>query len=390
MKSKIINFIFSILPGANRVVIFFIAANLLTVNEFASFSAIYSIAVVVSMVGGVGIGTLVIKDELQLNVIGFFKLIFLSICVSLPVLVLCILYGQISDSISFIALSIALSANQIYRNEILFKKKFSFGVLYESSILISIIFSFFHFKYNALNEISTIYLIISILFKIIENNKRTYFNICIKQVSYISYSNLISSGILFMLPSMCLVLTTAEVTKSVSLLVSIIGVVSVFPRAIFNYGIKDVKNFLMDRDSIRYKEYIRKFRFYTSGIMFFSFILVNLYMYYINNSQRNELSFSMIFILISLVSVFIFIGQLFIPETTLVNMIGFEKYSLLLNALNFILFVTTYYVLDLIKISNQFIPIYILCISIILGYLIRSLAINIKIKEYIKNESSIL
>ncbi|HFG1782187.1 TPA: hypothetical protein ACGF1S_003745, partial [Vibrio cholerae] len=141
MLTKVLSLAYNIIPGANRVIVFFVAAHLLTVNEFASFSAIYSIAVVVSMVGGVGIGTLVIKDELQLNVIGFFKLIFLSICVSLPVLVLCILYGQISDSISFIALSIALSANQIYRNEILFKKKFSFGVLYESSILISIIFS---------------------------------------------------------------------------------------------------------------------------------------------------------------------------------------------------------------------------------------------------------
>lgn len=380
--NKILALIYTVFPGANRVMLFFIAAKIMNISAFSDFSVAYSFAVIISMVGAIGVGTLIIKNEINLSLLKFIRYIFIAIYISLPVFVVSFFSSDIKDQIlGIILLSIGLSANQIYRNEIILKKKFFNGVLYEASLMTFSILSVVIFREYIIYYISLVYILLSILFKKIESKSLSNNDINIKQAGYISYSNLISSGILYFLPIMSSSLSTVEVTKVVSLLVSVIGIVSVFPRALFNLKIKEIKNNLEGKKINQYKDEIKKYRLITSFIMILSIIVVSIYMFIMNTG----VNYKYVFVFIILVSLFIYIGQFSIPETTMINMIGYEKYSLLLNLIMFLFFTITYLILKVINISGVFFPLYILCLSIIVGYLFRAIMINVKIKGYMQS-----
>lgn len=380
--NKILALIYTVFPGANRVMLFFIAAKIMNISAFSDFSVAYSFAVIISMVGAIGVGTLIIKNEINLSLLKFIRYIFIAIYISLPVFLVSFFSDDIKNQIlGIILLSIGLSANQIYRNEIILSKKFAHGILYEASLMIFSILSVVLFCTHSIYYISTVYILFSLVFKKIESKSLSNDYINIKQAGYISYSNLISSGILYFLPIMSSSLSTVEVTKVVSLLVSVIGIVSVFPRALFNLKIKEIKNNLERKKTSQYKYEIKKYRLITSFIMILSVIAVSSYMFIMNTG----IDYKYVFIFIMLVSIFIYIGQISIPETTMINMIGYEKYSLLLNLMIFLFFTTTYLILKVVNVSGSFLSLYILCLSIIFGYLFRAVMINIKIKGYIKS-----
>lgn len=388
--NRIFALFYTILPGANRAIFFLIASHTLTDINFANFSVTYSLAIVISMVGGTGIGTLILKDNVSLDVINLIKSSIIAMGISIPILFIIYLYNYlIINPILLFFLSFALTINQIYRNEIILKKKFMHGTLYETSVLVTCSISLIIFtEDNVLYSMSFLYIMLTVVLKYLESSKASSKRYNLSQASYISYSNLVSSGILFFFPSMTLVLTTPNTTKVVSLLVSIIGIVSVFPRSIFNYKLFEVKNYLFAKDEVKFKEYINFFRKVTSVLICLSTIFALFYVSVVANIGM-ENKFNYVFILVLLISLYIYIGQLFIPETTLVNMIGYEKYSLLLNVINFLFFIFTYFILKLIRVNGDFLPVYILSASVIFGYLIRSMLINIKIKGYFKNESSL-
>ncbi|EHN71534.1 hypothetical protein [Aliivibrio fischeri] len=381
MKNVLYSICYTVLPGFHRVVLFFITAKLMSVDNFAHFSVSYSFSIIVSMVGAIGIGTIIIKDEISLSLKMYMNSIIMAIFISIPVIFIgsWYYYSYHNNIIQSIVLAIGLSANQIYRNEIILKKKFLYGSLYESFLLLLSILIIVNNTDNIILMLGLLYIVVSFLFKLLEKvpYKKAEFNI--EQATYISYSNLISSGILFLLPIMSVSLTSTDVTKVVSLLVSIIGVVSVFPRAIFNLKIKEVKNDLVNKNFISYKKNIFKFRYLTTVLMLFSFIVVSFYMYYMNDI----LPFFMVFVFVILVSLFLYVGQMSIPETTMINMIGHERYSLLLNLSIFMFFCSTYFLLKFISFDGEFISLYILCSSILVGYFSRAILVSRRIKGFI-------
>lgn len=383
MNNKIFSLIYTILPGFHRVILFFLAAKLMSIDSFANFSVYYSFASVISMIGAIGIGTLIIKDEISLSIYHYIKFICISILISTPVIILgCYYYYERSgDILSLLLLSFGLSANQVYRNEIILKKKFFHGSIYELSLLVLSLSFLVCNPNNIILILGIIFLTTSFAFKYIEKieNKNEIKNINIKQASFISYANLISSGILFFLPIMSATLASPNVTKIVSLLVSVIGVVSVFPRAFFNLSIKEIKNDLEVKNFIGYKKRIRRFRVLTSIIMLIASICVTIYMYI----MTDDIPFKFVFIFIIIVSLFIYIGQFSIPETTMINMIGYEKFSFLMNAIVFSLFYLTYMLLNLFSVNDEFLSLYILCFSIVIGYLFRMIMVSNKIKRFL-------
>ncbi|WP_373415563.1 hypothetical protein, partial [Vibrio parahaemolyticus] len=58
---------------------------MLDTNSFASFSSAYSLAVVVAMVGAIGSGLLILKDEIAVTVSSLLKFTVISVIVSLPI-----------------------------------------------------------------------------------------------------------------------------------------------------------------------------------------------------------------------------------------------------------------------------------------------------------------
>ncbi|HEA9676991.1 TPA: O8 family O-antigen flippase, partial [Escherichia coli] len=88
-KGKIISYIlklsvlaFTVLPGANRVVLFYIISHVTTTEYFAFFSSAYSYAIVMSMIGGVGVGTVIIKYGSEFGIVNFIKIAFIAIIIS--------------------------------------------------------------------------------------------------------------------------------------------------------------------------------------------------------------------------------------------------------------------------------------------------------------------
>ncbi|EJL6928587.1 hypothetical protein NMT03_004700, partial [Vibrio alginolyticus] len=122
---KLSSLAFVALPGFSRLVIFYIAALMLDTNSFASFSSAYSLAVVVAMVGAIGSGLLILKDEIAVTVSSLLKFTVISVIVSLPIFFIFFLNSNDVELFVYLfLLGLGLSANQVLRHSIILEKKF--------------------------------------------------------------------------------------------------------------------------------------------------------------------------------------------------------------------------------------------------------------------------
>ncbi|HID6748453.1 TPA: hypothetical protein ACXG7F_003552, partial [Escherichia coli] len=67
--------------------------------------------------------------------------------------------------------------------------------------------------------------------------------------------------------------------------------------------------------------------------------------------------------------------------TTLINLVGKENISLILNSLSFIFFVGVYYILKIIDLQNTTLTIFLLCSIVFISYSIRYYIINKVLNE---------
>lgn len=197
---KLYSLIFVVAPGASRVIVFFILSHLYTNLQFADFSSLYSFAIIISMIGSAGYSILIIKNESQLSIIQLLILSIKSMIISLPFIFIFIFIFDKEVNwglISVILLSLGIGLNQIFRNELILRKKFMIGCLYEGSLFIGIVSTIFIFDFNFI-IISYVYILVGLIFKFILNEESSNFElISNKESAIIGYSNLISSGILF-------------------------------------------------------------------------------------------------------------------------------------------------------------------------------------------------
>ncbi len=132
-KGKIISYIlklsvlaFTVLPGANRVVLLYnITCNNNTV--FCFFSSAYSYAIVMSMIGGVGVGTVIIKYGSEFGIVNYIKIASIAIILSsIAGGIIIFSFWEVTrlGIIGLLLMSIGLTMNQIIRYMIIVKKIF--------------------------------------------------------------------------------------------------------------------------------------------------------------------------------------------------------------------------------------------------------------------------
>lgn len=359
---------FTVLPGANRVILFIIISHLTSASDFSLFSSSYSFAVIISMIGGIGVGTVILKYGCEPGVYKFIKASF-SACLISSVSggVILIFFPQIVNAnlFSTVLLAFALVINQILRHMIIVKKLFLIGAVMELCLALFPILFVLGITDNYALALSCVYIlqscaVVIIFFK--DNDSK----IPPLEAFYIGHSNLISSGILYFLPMVCLSLTNAEITKAVSLLVTAAGIVTVFPRAMLNMKIRDYLC-LLQKDKHGYYLEAKKFKLKVSAVMVFGIITMMVYGVVVING----LPITHIVILCLAISLFIFAAQYSVLETMMVNLIGEEKRLLVLNFVTFALFIATYFILNHLPVSNYLLSFSILCFVIFISYTFR-------------------
>lgn len=385
---KLSSLAFVALPGFSRLVIFYIAALMLDTNSFASFSSAYSLAVVVAMVGAIGSGLLILKDEIAVTVSSLLKFTVISVIVSLPIFFIFFLNSNdIELFVYLFLLGLGLSANQVLRHSIILEKKFFLGAFYETVLILSSLICIFSFTNHLILSIGISYIFISITFSLIksplDNNNNSNNNI--KSIMVIGYSNLASSGILFLLPTFSTMISEPEVTKVTSLLVSVIGIVTVFPRAIYNLKVIDFKRLLEDRDVFNYKLSLFDYRKKVYLIMALGIFFVNSYALTI----ETDIPKINIFIYSLMMSSFICIGQAFMPETNMMNFINKEKYLMFLNFFVFFLFFLSFLIIKALNFLDGFYSIQVLCLLISFLYAIRSALVIREIEGYMSSPKKV-
>ncbi|EHA1205124.1 TPA: hypothetical protein ACPJ2U_003100 [Vibrio alginolyticus] len=385
---KLSSLAFVALPGFSRLVIFYIAALMLDTNSFASFSSAYSLAVVVAMVGAIGSGLLILKDEIAVTVSSLLKFTVISVIVSLPIFFIFFLNSNDVELFVYLfLLGLGLSANQVLRHSIILEKKFFLGAFYETVLILSSLICIFSFTNHLILSIGISYIFISITFSLIksplDNNNNSNNNI--KSIMVIGYSNLASSGILFLLPTFSTMISEPEVTKVTSLLVSVIGIVTVFPRAIYNLKVIDFKRLLEDRDVFNYKLSLFDYRKKVYLIMALGIFFVNSYALTI----ETDIPKINIFIYSLMMSSFICIGQAFMPETNMMNFINKEKYLMFLNFFVFFLFFLSFLIIKALDFLDGFYSIQVLCLLISFLYAIRSALVIREIEGYMSSPKKV-
>lgn len=381
IKRNLSSLLFVGVPGLNRLILFYLVSIRFSVSEFASFSALYSVSLMFSMVGGIGCGMLIIKDEIKLNLYRIFYLSTFGTIFSLPIL----LFNWTklnSDIMSVVLFGFSLVVNQMLRHALILKRRLSIGALYELCIFINtlIISDTIGFDYLLL-AFAINYIFVSLLFTLVYIKETTItdvFNFDINEVIYIGYSNLLSTGILFFFPVFSLQLTNSEISKVLGLVVSSIGIVSVFPRAILTNKIKELKDFYTDNNFYKYAFEVKKFRLKVAVIMFFSLFLVLIYGYFIKTTLPYE---SVVIVIISIFS-FLFVGQISIPETTMCNMIGEGRFSFYWNLIVFTIFIGFYYILSLFKFDGDIFNLVLMSVVVFILYFVRMFFMNKKINSF--------
>lgn len=359
---------FTTLPGANRVVLFYIIAHVTTTHYFGLFSSAYSYAIILSMVGGVGVGTEILKYGAELGIGGFIKASLWAIGISLFSGVIILLsFGNVTQ-LSFLGvvlLSVGLTMNQILRYMIIVKKKFFVGAMNELIFSLPPFIFIFYGKLDILTVLGSLYIIQNILVVLLFfKDKKHHVNV--KEAFLIGHSNLISSGILYFLPIISLILAGSDITKVITLMVTTAGIITVFPRAILNMNIRDFQTYIQN-DKVKYSVKSNEFKRQVSAIMLFGIIIMIAY----GAFAAKDVSLLAVVSIGFSMALFIFFGQYSILETTMINLVGKEKLSLILNLVSFLIFLATFFILQYANMKNSVISIFLLCLVVFVSYLSR-------------------
>nr|ELR5246877.1 hypothetical protein [Providencia rettgeri] len=340
-KNKILVLIFTIMPGANRVITFFLLSIIYNVDIFSNFSASYSFSIIISMIGGVGIGTSILKHGITLDHLSLLNAVCIGLLISIPAITL--IYFLFQFQFTFISMLICgagFTANQIFRHQVLVNKDFLLGSISELILLTPLIFLPL-FKTDPLFFIGIFYIFTFTVLSYSKSEKKEIYNrYTIKESIIIGYSNLISTGILFFLPIICNEMTTDDIAALIGLLITVAGIVTVFPRAIVSYHIKDIQLVFLEKKELEYFKRTKELKTNIINIMLIGFIIMFSYTAFIS---RQIIIYDVLIINIAIAS-FLFLGQYSIIETTLINLIGKEKISIALNVFCFLIFGVSYFI----------------------------------------------
>lgn len=382
--SKYINRLFEVLftaaPGLIKAITFTVLFWGLKKEEYANFALIYSNSIIVGLVGGVGIGTVIIKNRAPVKKTPIYLLF--SFVISIPVFTY--FYFVSNDSFGkFLLISIGVLVNQISRFYVISTSSFLYGGRFEiiNLILTTLLLSIIPNEFALV--IFFVYLL-NILFILKMRNLKEEDDAAISIKNDISsaltigYTSLISSGIVFMFPSITASWGNDDLVSSLGLILGVIGIISVVPRSVLNNKLKMINESLINKDFIVFKAESTFIKKTTNKIILPSVVILVFYVII----QLQSFSLDVIAFLVS-ISFFVYVGQYSLVESNVVNFIGKEKLSLLSNLTIFLVFIGMAK-LSQCFIENGFVGMTSICLLCALCYYVRMEFFRYLIRRYME------
>ena len=376
-KSWLLSVIFTASPGIIKAITFTLLFWILNNNDYANFTVIYSNSIVIGLVGGVGVGTIIIKNRIGLNKMPIY--LIMSFFISTPVFLYFIILGE-KIYLDFFLISLGVLFNQVSRFYIISRSAFVYGGRFEilNLVLTAILLLFFPHYFP-----STIFFVYSLnvifIFKMKDGHK---VNTCCSikddmiSATTIGYTSLISSGIIFMLPSITSSWGDDDLVSSLGLILGVIGIISVIPRSILNNKLKIINESLKYKKEIDFNKEVLFVKKATNKIILPSVLLLIIYILI----QTKSFNMYVIYFLVS-ISFFVYVGQYSLVESNAINFIGKEKLSLLSNIFIFFIFFVISQIVQCYM-DNGFIGMTFLCLSCAFLYYVRMLFFKKLINRY--------
>lgn len=377
-KNWLFSFYFTASPGILKACIFTMLYWTLSSAKYADFVVYYSNAIIVGLVGGVGVGTIIIRNQKKTS--EAIKMIILSFVISAPVF-LYFIFVKNDFALEFMIVSIGVLLNQIFRFYIISNSNLCYGGKIELLNFLLIMPLLFMFpedpEWSIFFAYSSNALLLFYLTEESEKIKSTRYISDLTSSSVIGYTSLISSGIVFFLPQVAHDWGNENLLSTLGIVLGVVGILSIIPRSILNSKLRKINEALSSKNISEFNLECVFVKKVTNRVIIPSIIVL---IFYVLIQARN-IDLGLIFFLSSM-SVFIYVGQYSLVESNAVNFIGLEKLSLITNIIIFSLFLLLSKVVPSL-VHDSYVGMSCLCISCAIFYYIRMRFFNRKIGRYI-------
>tara|TARA_Y100000588_G_scaffold154897_1_gene168932 strand:+ start:4470 stop:5696 length:1227 start_codon:yes stop_codon:yes gene_type:complete len=387
----------TVLPGFYRILLISLISLFTDAESAVTISNDFTMSVVLISLSGLGFSTYIIKESSHTtdNTVFYRVLvssIFFFLIIAVPVIIIMEFLNLIIDRYAVI---VFVLSNVIYQcvKGVFFSRKNVSGLLFlEVSIyFFSVAFSYFLYSSfdneNAyLHALSLSYLI-SILLVCL------YFNLGCKEFKYstlaikkdfdgvkLGVSNLMTTGLMFFLPSFSRVLGGDDYVTVMATCASIIGMVAVIPRTYINTKLPEIAKKINEK-SLDIKYYSRFSNKISMFLSLFSPLSIFVIIFYNKMISKDNLDLMELSVIVTLMVSVLWLGQLSFIHSRFVIFSGKVNFTLYINILIFAIFIITYLVLLLIDFDSYY-SLVILILSIFSGYTIRYLLYKVEMRKY--------
>lgn len=363
--TQICSLIFTAAPGVIRAMIFTLLYLSLPEFEYVESSISYSNAIIIGLVGGIGVGTALIKYESQIS--SSLWLFIMSIVISIPVYVF--FYVDSSDIfLKVLLMSIGILANFIFRFYIISFKRFYLGGVVEAINFLCLAGVSLLLPGEIYEAVFIVYISNLLVLSVIKSDRpalQESYHPLVKVSIFVGYTSLISSGLVFFLPSISGQWSDPELNKTLGLMIALIGIISIIPRAILNNELSNINRAIVNNDKALYEKISKKTKKLINIVVIPAVLILLVYVIlmlgYMGSQQLT---------LILMVGLFVYIGQFSLVESNVINFFGKEKFSFLINTVIFIVFMLSAKYMPLL-ISESFLGLSMVMVISSLLYLLR-------------------
>lgn len=377
MANKLFSFLITVTPGIYRLVVIFFINHFCAAGVIKDYVNIYILATGLSLFSGLGSSINLLKHsggEVNNNVLkkNYVEHYISSIVLAIIVFILSL---SINKSLNYFYLFfciMSLSTYQVFRHYYLSNKKFKTLLIFDVlNLTATIIIGLFDVMLAIIS--SNLLFGFFLLLKSLSRNVEYKFKWVLISSCKLGYSNLVSSGVMYIIPSLILIISNSETAYVLSMVVTISSVIMIIPRVLMNNTIpqisKDARSGFVDYDT--YNSFNKKLLMICLFITPFAMITSYFYLF-VNKVNIFNLGDGYFYIISSLMLMLV-ISQLSLLDSMLIYFLKKEKIALIANSIIFLLVLIILYgaKTKFIEITNYKLLIVIVFSFITLGYSIR-------------------
>ena len=341
-------------PGLIKLLIVLFASKLLEAPDSASFSINFSILIALSIFTSIGFSTQIMK--VSATSLGpekeFYPYLLYSVVTSLVILFFFVAISFLSESIevAWAFFILVISYYNCVKSYYIARRKFYKAAFLEITIILLFIMQIIFFY--LFEMISAKYFvtatILSYLAAIVYTpiKKREPSHFCFN--NYLigvkaGFSNLMSSGIVYLLPYFSSIGGSANLVLSITISSYVLGIASVFPRAYLNKNIKIISSSIDQRLKseisraclIKAEKKCAKIAFLSAACSFFS----SIFLLYLAGGVLTVSACMAVF----LGALFMFSAQAFVVSSFVMLVTNKINLAIIVNFLIFVVFIITMY-----------------------------------------------